>query len=132
MHCVHATFAAGRGRPGVTAQSLEQTTFFQMRGKTILRIDVRTKALEETTNGVRGVATVTFGNSFAVRNISIVESKAGNLFMSMPSYKMKTVDENGKPQFKDIAYPVTKAFREKLQEKILQSYESGEDSCFEV
>jgi DNA-binding cell septation regulator SpoVG len=103
-----------------------------MRGKTILRIDVRTKALEETTNGVRGVATVTFGNSFAVRNISIVESKAGNLFMSMPSYKMKTVDENGKPQFKDIAYPVTKAFREKLQEKILQSYESGEDSCFEV
>ncbi len=103
-----------------------------MRGQTILRIDVRTKALEETTNGVRGVATVTFGNSFAVRNISIVESKAGNLFMSMPSYKMKTVDENGKPQFKDIAYPVTKAFREKLQEKILQSYESREDSCFEV
>ena len=97
-----------------------------------MRIDVRTKAIEETTNGVRGVATVTFGNSFAVRNISIVESKAGNLFMSMPSYKMKTVDENGKPQFKDIAYPVTKAFREKLQEKILQSYESGEDSCFEV
>ena len=91
-----------------------------------MRIDVRTKALEETTNGVRGVATVTFGNSFAVRNISIVESKAGNLFMSMPSYKMKTVDENGKPQFKDIAYPVTKAFREKLQEKILQSYEIGE------
>ena len=97
-----------------------------------MRIDVRTKALEETTNGVRGVATVTFGNSFAVRNISIVESKAGNLFMSMPSYKMKTVDENGKPQFKDIAYPVTKEFREKLQEKILQSYESGEDGCFEV
>ena len=97
-----------------------------------MRIDVRTKALEETTNGVRGVATVTFGNSFAVRNISIVESKAGNLFMSMPSYKMKTVDENGKPQFKDIAYPVTKDFREKLQEKILQSYESGENSCFEV
>ena len=97
-----------------------------------MRINVRTKALEETTNGVRGVATVTFGNSFAVRNISIVESKAGNLFMSMPSYKMKTVDENGKPQFKDIAYPVTKDFREKLQEKILQSYESGEDSCFEV
>ena len=97
-----------------------------------MRIDVRTKALEETTNGVRGVATVTFGNSFAVRNISIVESKAGNLFMSMPSYKMKTVDENGKPQFKDIAYLVTKDFREKLQEKILQSYESGENSCFEV
>ena len=97
-----------------------------------MRVDIRTKALENVANGVKGVATVTFGSNFAVRNISIVESKTGNLFMSMPSYKMKTVDENGKPQFKDIAYPVTKAFREKLQEKILQSYESGEDSCFEV
>ncbi|SDB04322.1 SpoVG family protein [Butyrivibrio sp. INlla16] len=97
-----------------------------------MRIDVRTKALEETINGVRGVATVTFGSSFAVRNISIVESKAGNLFMSMPSYKMKAVDENGKPQFKDIAYPVTRDFREQLQEKILQSYESGEGVSFEA
>lgn len=97
-----------------------------------MRIDVRTKALNETTNGVRGIATVTFGNSFAVRNISIVESKAGNLFMSMPSYKMKTVDENGKAQFKDIAYPVTKDFRERLQENILRSYKSGEDVSFEA
>lgn len=72
------------------------------RSITIMRIDVRTKALENANNGVKGVATVTFGNSFAVRNISIVESKAGNLFMSMPSYKTKTVDENGKAQFKDI------------------------------
>lgn len=52
--------------------------------------------------------------------------------MSMPSYKMKTVDENGKAQFKDIAYPVTKDFRERLQENILRSYERGEDICFEA
>ena len=97
-----------------------------------MRIDIRTKALQEPTNGVRGVATVTFGNSFAVRNISIVESKAGNLFISMPSYKMKTTDENGKPQYKDIAYPINKEFREMLQENILKSYESGEDVTFEV
>lgn len=97
-----------------------------------MRIDIRTKALQEPTNGVRGVATVTFENSFAVRNISIVESKAGNLFISMPSYKMKTTDENGKPQFKDIAYPVSKDFREKLQENVLHSYDIGEDVTFEV
>ena len=97
-----------------------------------MRIDIRTRALEEITNGVRGVATVTFGGSFAVRNISIVESKAGNLFISMPSYKMKTTDENGKAQFKDIAYPVTKDFRERLQENVLHSLEIGEDVTFEV
>lgn len=52
--------------------------------------------------------------------------------MSMPSYKMKELDENGKAQFKDIAYPITRDFRERLQESILQSYESGEDVSFEV
>ena len=46
-------------------------------------------------------------------------------------------NENGKAQFKDIAYPITRDFREKLQENILQenilqSYENGEDICFEV
>ena len=97
-----------------------------------MRIDIRTKALEDTNNGVKGVATVTFGSSFAVRNISIVESKAGNLFISMPSFKLKTTDENGKAQFKDIAYPVTKDFREILQENVLHSYEIGEDVTFEV
>ena len=97
-----------------------------------MRIDIRTKALEDTNNGVKGVATVTFGSSFAVRNISIVESKAGNLFISMPSFKLKTTDENGKAQFKDIAYPVTKEFREILQENVLHSYEIGEDVTFEV
>ncbi len=97
-----------------------------------MRIDIRTKALEDTNNGVKGVATVTFGNSFAVRNISIVESKAGNLFISMPSFKLKTTDENGKAQFKDIAYPVTKEFRKILQENVLHSYEIGEDVTFEV
>ncbi len=49
----------------------------------------------------------------------------------MPSFKLKTTDENGKAQFKDIACSITKEFREKLQEKILQSYEIGEDVTFE-
>jgi DNA-binding cell septation regulator SpoVG len=97
-----------------------------------MRIDIRTKALQDTNNGVKGVATVTFGSSFAVRNISIVESKTGNLFISMPSFKLKTTDENGKAQFKDIAYPISKEFREKLQENVLHSYEIGEDVTFEV
>ncbi len=97
-----------------------------------MRIDIRTKALQDTNNGVKGVATVTFGSCFAVRNISIVESKTGNLFISMPNFKLKTTDENGKGQFKDIAYPISKEFREKFKENVLHSYEIGEDVMFEV
>lgn len=47
-----------------------------------MRIDIRTKALEDTNNGVMGVATVTFGNSFAVRNISIVRARQAT-FLSL-------------------------------------------------
>ena len=97
-----------------------------------MKVSIKANKLEASSNNVRGLCTVTYGDSFAVWNISIVESKKGGLFVSMPNYKMKEPDENGNAQFKDIAYPVTKDFREKLQEKILQSYESGEDSCFEV
>ena len=66
------------------------------------------------TNNVKGLCTVTFGDSFVVRNVSIVESKKGGTFVSMPSFKTKTVDDEGNPIFKDIAFPITKEFCEEL------------------
>ena len=41
----------------------------------------------------------------------------------MPSYKTKQVNEQGKPIYNDICYPVTKEFREKLYAEILATYE---------
>lgn len=49
----------------------------------------------------------------------------------MPSFKTKTVDEEGNPVFKDIAFPITKEFREELYAKIMESYESCEAVEFE-
>jgi DNA-binding cell septation regulator SpoVG len=46
-----------------------------------------------------------------------------NLFVAMPSYKTKQVDEQGKPIYQDVCYPVTKEFREKLYAEILATYE---------
>ena len=43
--------------------------------------------------------------------------------MAMPSYKTKQVDEQGKPIYNDICYPVKKEFREKLYAEILAAYE---------
>ena len=45
----------------------------------------------------------------------------------MPSFKTKTVDTGGNPVFKDIAFPITKEFREILFEKTLESFENGDD-----
>ena len=48
-----------------------------------MKVNVKANQLEATTNNVKGLCTVTFGDSFAVRNISIVESKKGGTFVSM-------------------------------------------------
>ena len=96
-----------------------------------MKVSIKANKLEASSNNVRGICTVTFGDSFAVRNISIVESRKGGTFVSMPSFKTKTVDEEGNPIFKDIAFPVTKEFREELFAKIKESYESREAVEFE-
>ena len=41
----------------------------------------------------------------------------------MPSYKIKQTDENGKPKYQEVCYPVTKEFRDKLYKEIISSYE---------
>ncbi|SEQ42986.1 SpoVG family protein [Butyrivibrio sp. TB] len=96
-----------------------------------MKVSVKANKIEASSNNVRGLCTVTFGDSFAVRNVSIVKSRKGGTFVSMPSFKTKTVDEEGNPIFKDIAFPITKEFREELYKRIKESYESGEVVEFE-
>ena len=96
-----------------------------------MKINVKTNKLEASTNNVRGLCSVTFGDSFVVKNITVVESKKGDFFVSMPCFKSKNVDDEGNPIFKDIAFPITKEFREELYSKIMESFESKEPVEFE-
>ena len=49
----------------------------------------------------------------------------------MPSKATGTLDENGKPQYRDICYPVTKEFREIQQEKVLTAYKEAKEATKE-
>ena len=51
-------------------------------------------------------------------------------FASMPSYKTKQVDEQGKPIYQDVRYPVTKDFR-KTYNEIISEYEKAKDKSNE-
>ena len=53
------------------------------------------------------------------------------IFVSMPSYKTKQVDEQGKAIYQDVCYPVTKEFREKLYNEIISEYEKAKDKSNE-
>jgi len=69
---------------------------------------------------------VVFSDSFKVTNIAILENQEkGTLFVSMPRYRTKLVDENNRPVYQDICYPITKEYREELYSAILAEYEKG-------
>ena len=65
----------------------------------------------------KGLARMYIEDSFVIQNISVVEGKNG-LFVSMPAYKTSRGD------YQDIAFPITKDFREKLFGAVLDTYKA--------
>lgn len=91
------------------------------KGKKEPEISVSVTPYEKEGSSIRGLARVYFDNSFVVGNISIFNGK-GKEFVAMPSCRTKAVGKDGKPEFQDICFPVTKKFREKLYGEILDTY----------
>ena len=77
---------------------------------------------EKDGSNIKGLARIYIEESFIVNNVNILQGKE-NIFVSMPAYKTKQIDEQGKPIYQDICYPVTKEFREKLYAEIVREYE---------
>ena len=114
--------------------------------------EIRVFQKEGQDKKLKAYATVTFDNSFVVRNIKVIQG-ASSLFIAMPSRKMKRLCQkchfknevgskfcnhcgasikpenqnaefsDAKAEHRDIAHPITQQFREYLQNKILEAYE---------
>ena len=82
----------------------------------------KTKNQERST---KAYASVTFNKCFIVTGITVRENKNGELFVSMPSYKSKSVDDNGKPVYKEYCNPTTKEFRDELYGNILKNFKES-------
>jgi stage V sporulation protein G len=67
---------------------------------------------------MRANASVNINDSFAIRNIKVVEGSKG-LFVSMPSYKA------GNGEYKDICFPCTKEAREQFNEAVIGAYQQA-------
>ncbi len=70
---------------------------------------------------LKAYVTVTFDDSFVVHNVKIIEGENG-VFIAMPSRKTKS------GEYKDVAHPINTAFRTRLQDRILEEYESMGDA----
>ena len=64
---------------------------------------------------LKAFVNITFDNVFAIKGLKVIQSKKGYL-LCMPARK----SEDGTQR--DIAHPITKEFRKKLEDEILAEY----------
>ena len=73
----------------------KEETQKQDRTQEMPEFSVTVTPYEREGSNIKGLARIYFENSFIVNNINIVQGKE-KIFVSMPSYKTKQVDEQGK------------------------------------
>ncbi|MDD3295837.1 MAG: SpoVG family protein [Candidatus Omnitrophica bacterium] len=112
--------------------------------------EVRVSLRESEGKRLKAYATVTFDNSFVVRNIKVIEGNNG-LFVAMPARKLKQfcprcgkkidvgsqycnycgvqlpisnkgTEENRQATHQDLAHPINQEFRDYLQSRVLDAY----------
>ncbi len=115
--------------------------------------EVRVFSKEGQDKKLKAYATVTFDQSFVIRNIKVIQGSNG-VFIAMPSRKMKhpcakcnfknevgskycnqcgaelkpaseeDLVRDAKAEHRDIAHPITQEFRDYLQSEVLKAYEA--------
>ena len=75
---------------------------------------------ERENSNIRGLARIYLEDCFVVSNVSIIQGKEKE-FVAMPSYMVK--QNGGKSQYQDVCFPVTKEFREKLYDALMDCYQ---------
>lgn len=91
-----------------------------------MKYSLQLNTVNESESSVKAFATLTFGNSFKITNIAVLESSEGKKFVSMPRFKSNERTERNQPVYKDICNPITKEFRQELYDDILEQYENME------
>lgn len=95
-----------------------------LKGDIMKITDVRVRKFDSDNNRMKAVASVTFDDEFVVHDIKVIESDEG-FFIAMPSRKTPTGD------FRDIAHPINKETREKIQKAVLEAFEAPEEDSKE-
>lgn len=81
------------------------------------QLDIRINSMYPpgSQGGTRAYVSATIDGCFAVRGIKVVEGGKNGLFVSMPSRKTQE-------GFKEVCFPVTAEFRERLHGAVLDAY----------
>lgn len=81
--------------------------------------DVRVRRINSEGNSkMKAIVSVTFDDEFVVHDIKVIEGQNG-MFVAMPSRKTP----NG--EFKDTAHPINPETRQRIQDAIMEKYETA-------
>ena len=84
---------------------------------------VRVTPFEREGSNMVGLANIVLNDSFAVGNVSVVQGRNG-IFVAMPSYKSGN-------KYKDVCFPITKEFREKVNNAVLETYQQAKEQALQ-
>ena len=87
-----------------------------------MSIKVTVTPMQNQDGCLKANASVILNDVFKVTGIRLGISQKGNIFVSMPDYKTGRLDDNGKDVYQDIAYPVTRQFRQELYDEIVKEF----------
>lgn len=99
------------------AQSTDNTPQNAAEQPMPMKVDVKISSIRPEGN-VKAYASINLNDCFAVRNVKVVECSRG-LFIAMPSYKA------GNGEYKDICFPITKEFRGRLNNAVIDAYKQA-------
>jgi len=85
-------------------------------------IKVTVTPMQNQEGSLKANASILLNGVFKVTGIRIGISQKRNIFVSMPDYKTGRLDDNGKDIYQDIAYPVTRQFRQALYDEVVKEF----------
>ena len=85
-----------------------------------LLFTVKVTPLKREDSSLRGLGRIYLDDSFVISNVKMVEGKNG-MFISMPDYRTEKY-KDGKPIYRELVFPITKEFREKLFGEFERAY----------
>ncbi|TDO77760.1 stage V sporulation protein G [Halanaerobium saccharolyticum] len=78
--------------------------------------DVRVYPVEINGSMVKAYATMTFDDSFVVRDMRVIEGKNG-IFLSMPARRKRNGD------YQDVCFPISAKLRDLMENEVLEKFD---------
>jgi stage V sporulation protein G len=78
--------------------------------------DVKVFPVEINGSMVKAYATVTFDDSFVVRDMRVIDGKNG-IFLSMPARRKRNGD------YQDVCFPISAKLRDLMENEVLEKFD---------